>query len=130
MRPLDRSPAYVASFVLLLALPQAWALAEQLRLGYRPFGHAPVRVPLSWDMFSTAISRCDVRWDPPLDLGPKKLARMREAGVTLEWDPVYDRVEDYAYAGRIGCAFGSPARSSAAVLHEDGKATRDGFRCR
>lgn len=103
MDAIVRRPAYVAGFVLVLVLAQLTALGVQFARGYRPFFHAPTRVPLSWDMFSTAISRCDVRWEPPLPHPSGRFARLRDAGRALEWDPVYDRVPDYIAAGMGAC---------------------------
>jgi hypothetical protein len=129
--PLDRNPLYVAGFLLFLIVPQGHALAQQFRLGYRPFGQAPQRVTLSWDMFSTAISRCDVRWDPPLNAEGRPLARLHDSGTALEWDPVYDRVEDYMHAAEYGCVYGRPHTTATLQCFTfEGEAVKNVFRCR
>jgi hypothetical protein len=125
-----RNPAYVATFLAALVLPQAAALVAQLHSGYRPFGHAPVRVPLSWDMFATAISRCDVRWQPPIDVGGRLVSSIQQTGQPLEWDPVYDRVEDYVVAARMGCTHAPPhAVATLQCFTSDGRTVRDAFLC-
>jgi hypothetical protein len=127
----DRSPVYVAGFVALLVVTQAVAMGMQFASGYRPFGQAPTRVPLSWDMFATAISRCDVRWDPPLrtPLGP--LARLRDTGQPIEWDIVYDNVSNYEAAAHYGCARGGRGTNVTLLCFtSEGETTRDAFRCR
>jgi hypothetical protein len=128
---LDRSATYVAGFLSVLAASQLVALGEQARRGYRPFVHAPVRVPLSWDMFATAIARCDVQWDPPLLVDGRRLGRLREAGQPLEWDPVYDHVEDYAAAAQGGCAYAIPwATIRLTCFTHEGVRVDHAFRCR
>jgi hypothetical protein len=129
--PVDRSPTYVAAFLSLLGLAQAGALVAQVVRGYRPFIHAPDRVVLSWDMFSTAISRCDVRWDPPLDVGGRPVARLHDTGLPIEWDPVYDHVADYQATAAIGCT--RAARGTTVTLlcfTSDGETVHDAFHCR
>jgi hypothetical protein len=125
-----RNPAYVAAFLAALALPQAAALVMQIHIGFRPFAHAPVRVPLSWDMFATAISRCDVRWEPPLNIGGHPVGSIHQTGQPLEWDPVYDRVEDYVVAARMGCAYATPhTLATLQCFTSDGRTVRDALVC-
>ena len=124
-------PGYVAAFVGLLTLAQLGALGRQFRAGYRPFLHAPTRVPFSWDMFSTAISRCGIEWDPPLRLPGKRFGRLRDAGLPLEWDPVYDRVEDYVAAAEAGCTRATdPTVVRLLCFTRDGTTVRHAFVCR
>jgi hypothetical protein len=129
--PLDRNPLYVAGFVLVLALAQGRALLQQYVSGYRPFGHAPSRVAFSWDMFATAITRCDVQWSPPLHIGDRTVARLRDAGRTLEWDPVYDSVDGYMSAAHYGCTFADEATTATVrCVTFEGRTVNDAFRCR
>jgi hypothetical protein len=131
--------------VALLVVTQAVAMGAQFASGYRPFGQAPIRVPLSWDMFATAISRCDVRWDPPLRTPPQEdleqsrrpglwfhpLARLRDTGLPLEWDIVYDHVDDYEAAAHFGCT--RATRGTLVTLlcfTSEGETKHDAFRCR
>lgn len=131
MSPLDRNPLYVAGFVLVLALVQGRALAQQYVSGYRPFGHPPSRVAFSWDMFATAITRCDVEWSPPLQVGDRTVGHLRDSGRTFEWDPVYDSVEGYTGAAHYGCAFGNAATTATVrCVTFEGKLVNDAFRCR
>jgi hypothetical protein len=129
--PVDKNPVYVAGFLLLLVVPQLAAIRGQLQAGYRPFTHVPIRVPLSWDMFSTAITRCDVHWDPPVVVRGTTLASLRQAGSALEWDPVYDRMEDYAMAARIGCSGARPGTTVRLTCFTyEGRTVTDAFPCR
>ncbi len=131
MQPLDRSPLYVGGFLLVLALPQVAAIGKQVANGFRPFGHAPGRVPLSWDMFSTAITRCDVRWDPPLTVDGQRIAALHDIGLRLEWDPVFDRIEDYVWAAKYGCSHAErPTTTTLTCFTFEGKRVDDAFRCR
>ena len=123
-------PRSVVLFLTLLAVPQVVALGEQVALGFRPFGHEPRRVPLSWDMFSVPIARCDVRWTPPLNMDGHSVARLRDTGTALEWDPVYDRVEDYTLAARYGCEFASvPTTAQLRCVTSEAAVALDSFAC-
>ena len=131
-RAKDRRPAYVAAFLLFLVTPQAVALALQFHRGFRPFVHPPSRVALSWDMFAIEISRCDLRWNPPLDVVGHPLPSLRSAGQPLEWDPVFNNVEQYAAAGRYGCDYArpnTPTRVSLTCATAEGQIVRDDFPC-
>ena len=84
-------------FVLLggLVVPQVWAQIEQIRSGYRPLATSPTRVSYSWDMFSTSVERCDVRWDPPLRVDGKLVSGMNDRSPPIEFGTVYDDRESY-----------------------------------
>jgi hypothetical protein len=117
--------------VIVLVVAQGRALVQQYRSGYRPFGHAPSRVALSWDMFSTAITRCAVQWSPPLRVGGRTLATLRDGGRALEWDPVYDSLEGYLGAARYGCSLaGEGATVTVRCVTSEGRSVNDAFRCR
>src|SRR3954469_15001752 len=94
----------LAAMVLPVGLgtTQAVAFGAQLAAGFRPFGGPPGRVPFSWDMFAIRIERCDLRWDPPLPLGTG-VARLHDMAPLLEWDPTYDRREEYRMIGQEAC---------------------------
>jgi hypothetical protein len=130
MLAVDRNPVYVAGFLSVLVLAQATALVTQVARGYRPFRDAPTRVPLSWDMFATAITRCDVRWDPPLVNEGHVIARLRDAGMRFEWDPVYDFLADYVTTARIGCARAPESTVTLLCFTSAGETVHDAFRCR
>jgi hypothetical protein len=107
------------------------AIGGQLEAGYRPFTHVPIRVALSWDMFSTAITRCDVHWDPPVVVRGTRLASLREAGTALEWDPVYDRMQDYVMAARVGCSGARPGTTAhLTCFTAEGQTVTDALACR
>src|SRR5687767_12699997 len=91
-------PVRVAAFVGLLAAGQLAALGLQFARGFVPFRRAPGRVPYSWDMFATDIERCDVRWDPPVVVGGRRIASLRDSGLPFEWDRAF------ASAGWYGAA--------------------------
>jgi hypothetical protein len=131
VRALDRSPVYVAGLLAVLVLAQTAALATQVARGYRPFGDAPGRVPLSWDMFATNITRCDVHWDPPLVNQGHVIARLSDTGMPFEWDPVYDTLADYVMAARIGCSR-APGGTTVTLLcfTGSGETLHDAFDCR
>jgi hypothetical protein len=109
-RALDRHPAYAALFVAVLVLPQLLAMVGQVRAGYRPFVHAPVRVALSWDMFAVNIERCRMTFDPPLPPEAGRVARFRPVRQTLEWDPipVFDSVGTYRRVAKRACRDAAP----------------------
>jgi hypothetical protein len=97
-----RRPLVVALFLGTLISVQLGALATQFARGYLPLRAAPTRVPFSWDMFSIAIERCGIRWEPPLPIG-HGYASLRAFAPRLEWDPVYDNVSDYLTVARLSC---------------------------
>jgi hypothetical protein len=109
-RPGKLRAIYVGVLVLALAIPQAWAQVEQVRTGYRPFVTSPTRVSYSWDMFSTAVERCDVHWDPPLQVEGRPVSAMSDRSAPVEFDTVYDDRKDYrAFAFDACASFGRPA---------------------
>jgi hypothetical protein len=100
-----RSLYAVYAFAVCAALvgAQAHAFGSQWQLGFRPFGTAPQRVPLSWDMFSVEIERCGVDWQPPLRWDDKIIHRLSDLGAPVEWDLVFNRREDYRAAAAYAC---------------------------
>ena len=92
-------------FVTAIVLLQAAAIARQFQLGFIPFVTVPTRVPFSWDMFSIPIERCGIAWEPELQLGERRVPTLRSLAPALEWDPVYNTVQDYLAAARFGCNF-------------------------
>jgi hypothetical protein len=100
-----RSPRVVAAFLVLLILPQAYALSRQFRLGFRPLGPAPTRVALSWDMFATNIARCRLAWNPPVKTPVGTVSTLRDLTPRLEWDVVGDSPENYGWMARRVCAY-------------------------
>ena len=121
-----------AGLVLLgLVVVQASACWKQVSLGFRPFGAPPTRVPFSWDMFAVAIERCDLKWDPPLPLwnSANGISRLRNVAPVLEWDPVFDRRDEYREVGRAACEFALPnTRVALRCFTKDGE-TDDAFAC-
>jgi hypothetical protein len=125
-----RSPRAVAAFLALLILPQAYALARQFRLGFRPLGRAATRVPLSWDMFATSIERCGLTWSPPAAAPSGRPASLRDPMPRLEWDIVGDSAEQYEQMGRMGCARAAErARVELRCARPDGTWEERGFDC-
>ena len=96
---------HALSLYVLLGGLQLYALARQWQEGFRPFVNPPGRVALSWDMFAVAIERCSIEWDPPVPRpdGQPPLRTMAELATPIEWDPVYNRREDYLAAGAQSC---------------------------
>jgi hypothetical protein len=107
---LRHSPTYALLLVVLLVVVQARAFFEQWQLGFRPFQAAPQRVALSWDMFAIEIERCGVSWDPPSFWRGKPLKALRDLAAPIEWDPVYNRKEDYLTAASIACGERAPGQ--------------------
>ncbi len=111
-RSFFRSPQYVFGFLLLLVVPQLIAITSEFREGFRPFKHEPVRVPFSWDMFSNRVERCALEWSPPLKGPEGALASLKQFGTTLEWDVIYDHVDNYRAMGLWLCGMGGPNNGS------------------
>jgi hypothetical protein len=95
----------------MLVAVQARALVEQWREGFRPFGAAPHRVALSWDMFAIEIERCGVSWSPPSYWQGRALGELREMGAAIEWDPIYNKRGDYLAAASLACGQRAPGQS-------------------
>jgi hypothetical protein len=126
----DRSPGFVALFLALLFLPQGVATATQFVKGFRPFTRAPVRVPLSWDMFAVTIARCDVRWTPPLRFEDRDVGALTDMGWIVEFDPTRDHVNDYRWEARRGCRHARAAtRAALRCFTDDGLEWDDAFDC-
>ena len=125
-----RSPRTVACFLALLILPQAAAFLDQFARGFRPFGPAPVRVPLSWDMFAVRIERCALNWSPPVRTPLGTLSSLHDLSPMLEWDLVSDSAESYRFWARWGCRFAKPpTRVSLSCFYPDGREEHLGFDC-
>jgi hypothetical protein len=127
---LDKHPLYVAVFLAALVAPQARGFVTQLTAGFVPFSHAPQRVAFSWDMFSVPITRCTIDWDPKVKVGGALVGRLHDRGQPLEWDPVYDRAEDYALAAKAECAYAKGTNTIIVCFHQDGRTTQDELHCR
>ena len=119
MNAVSRSPLTVLLLALFLGLPQLAGFALQLGKGFRPFGAAPVRVTLSWDMFAPRIERCGINWSPPL---PGPLYELNQKSRALEWQTVADRVEDYESIAAWACVrFHQPSRALLTCFLPSGK---------
>ncbi len=94
----------VVGFLVGLVLVQVIAFAFQFKSGFRPFLQEPIRVPFSWDMFSIPVERCVIEWDPPLSGGKRVIRRFHDLGLPFEWEPVYNKTEDYHSAGFQFCS--------------------------
>ncbi len=117
------SSAYVMGFLLFLAVFQLRALFLQFESGFQLFVHEPTRVLFSWDMFATRTERCMMEWDPPLQRTPVgPLTDLRQLSVPIEWDVIYDSMQDYEYVGRMGCAFESGQRARGSLGESSEKA--------
>jgi hypothetical protein len=128
---LVRRPLQVFAFLLLLTIPQAVALVQQFREGYRPFTAAAHRVPFSWDMFAVRIERCDVAWAPPLPLADGPLSRLHESAKSLEWDFTLDSQTDYHnLAGWTCSAFRGTVRARISCYTPEGKVVPSVVACR
>lgn len=125
-----RSPRSVALFLALLILVQAYALARQFALGFRPFGQAPRRVALSWDMFAVSIERCRLTWTPPIAAPEGRLSSQRDLSPLLEWDVVSDAAAAYQYRGHMGCAYAlDRTRVETQCFFPDGRQENRAFDC-
>src|SRR5665213_2805395 len=91
----ERSPIYILIFLIFLSAPQLAAMGVQFYSGYRPFAGDPVRVPLSWDMFATRVERCTLSWNAPLNFNSQSIYSLRDIELPLEWDIIFDHVENY-----------------------------------
>jgi hypothetical protein len=107
---------YTGLLIVALASIQVSAQLGQLRSGFRPFAHAPTRVPYSWDMFAIRIERCVVRWDPPLDVDGERVARWHDRLPGLEFDSVFNDSDTYQAAAERGCAYRTARRTVADLL--------------
>jgi hypothetical protein len=114
-----------------IAAVQMRAQLLQWREAYRPFSHAPVRVPYSWDMFAIRLERCTIRWDPPLEIDGKPVSTWHDRAFPIEFDTVYNRARDYYGAARTGCAFRSEPKTVTTVVcvHGNGKIDEHSIEC-
>ena len=117
MSALARRPAVALGFMLVVGALQFAAFARQFELGFVPFRSVPTRVPFSWDMFTIPIERCGIEWEPALPLTAAGVTSLRSLARALEWDPVYNTVQDYGAAAYFGCKFRkAPTRVHAMCL--------------
>jgi len=132
LKNFDRSPLFVFIFILFLSAPQLYAFALQFAEGFVPFKHEPNRVHLSWDMFSTKITRCTLNWSPPITLGTENLSSLRDASLPLEWDLTFDHPQDYKYIAEMGCRLGGTPSTKVQMrcFLQDGKISNDEFLCK
>jgi hypothetical protein len=121
--------AYVVGLCTLLAAVQLRAEVVQVARGYRPFHHAPQRVPFSWDMFAVKIERCAVVWSPPLSIDGHAVATWRDRGVPVEWDSVTD-IAGYEQTARAACAYKTaPTTVTMTCAEVDGQVREHTFPC-
>jgi len=122
---------YCAALLAGLVLVQARAELTQVERGYRPFLHAPSRVPYSWDMFAIRLDRCVLTWDPPLSVEGQRVGAWRDRTYPIEFDTVYNRVRDYGAAAVAACGFRTAARTrtSLTCATADGRIDRHAFDC-
>ncbi len=122
---------YVAFLLAALALLQLGAELLQVRSGFRPFSHAPARVPYSWDMFAIRMERCVVTWDPPLDVGGEHVSRWHDRLPALEFDSVFNDSDSYAAAAERGCSYRTARRTVATLVcfGSDGGVHETSFDC-
>jgi hypothetical protein len=122
---------YVAALLVGLAALQVRAQVEQFRSGYRPFAHAPTRVPYSWDMFAIRLDRCVVGWDPPLQIEGQRVARWHDRLPDVEFDSIFNEASWYAAAAGRGCEYRTTPRTTAILkcFGSNGESHEFGFDC-
>jgi hypothetical protein len=122
---------YVAALLGVLAVVQVRAQVLQLEAGYRPFAHAPDRVPFSWDMFAIRLDRCVVGWDPPLAIEGQKVARWHDRLPALEFDTVFNDAQWYASAAQRACMYRTEQQTKAMLqcFSSDGQVHEYVFDC-
>ncbi len=122
---------YFALLLAALAVVQVRAEILQVCAGFRPFLHAPTRVPYSWDMFAIRIDRCVVTWDPPLLIEGARVSRWRDRASSIEFDTVYNGSGAYMAAAWHGCAFRTAPKTAAHLvcLTGDGEIHESTFSC-
>jgi hypothetical protein len=119
MHAVSRSPITLLLLALVLGLPQLVGFASQFAGGFRPFGTAPGRVTLSWDMFATRIERCGINWNPPL---PGGVAELNQKSRVIEWQAVADTRARYERIAAWACAkFHQPGRALLTCFLPSGK---------
>lgn len=127
----EKSPALVAAFLFLLALPQVVGFTTQFVEGFVPFKTAPGRVIFSWDMFAPPIERCALKWLPPLKIGKSVISNFNQMGTTIEWDIAFERVQDYLDAAVKYCSKWGIRGNKAQIdcFHLDGTISHNEFAC-
>jgi hypothetical protein len=115
----------------LLAVVQISALSWQFVDGFGLFLNEPRRVPFSWDMFSNPVERCTLNWLPALHVENQTLAKLRDLTLPIEWDVVYDSIDDYKAIGAYMCAHhaAAPTRVNFHCYLHNGSELRDEFSC-
>jgi hypothetical protein len=123
---------YCAALCLALTVAQVAAQFGQLQAGFRPFSHAPGRVPYSWDMFAIQIDRCTMSWDPPIVVDGKKVSRWTDRTWLLEFDTVYNRAGTYLGVASRGCQYRDSPKTFARLVcvTADGAIHDPSFACR
>jgi hypothetical protein len=123
--------AYFAVLLVGLTTLQAYAQIRQVQSGFRPFSHAPARVPYSWDMFAIRIDRCVIGWDPPLRIDGESVARWHDRLSSMEFDTVFNDSDWYEAAAARGCGYSTAARTVARLtcFSGDGGVHEYGFYC-
>jgi len=123
----------VFAFILVLFVPQLIAFFLQFKEGFVPFVHEPRRIALSWDMFSTPVERCRLAWEPPVSLPGKALGSFVEMGTRLEWDPMFDHVDEYRQTGQVFCLLGGGKIAKSRIVLDcflpSGVESRDDIPC-
>ncbi len=122
---------YFSGLLAALAAVQLGAQVEQLRAGFRPFSHPPVRVPYSWDMFAIRLDRCIVGWDPPLEIEGQRVARWHDRIPAVEFDTVFNDADWYGAAAARGCQYRTQAatRTYLRCFRSDGTADERVYDC-
>jgi hypothetical protein len=119
MHSLSRSPITLLLLALLLGIPQLVGFSRQFGAGFRPFGAAPGRVTLSWDMFATRIERCGINWNPALPGGIFELSQKSRA---VEWQAVADTRAGYERIAAWACSkYHRPLRALLTCFLPSGK---------
>jgi hypothetical protein len=110
---------------------QVSAQIVQFASGFRPFSHAPTRVPYSWDMFAIRMERCVVTWDPPLDVDGERVSRWHDRLPGLEFDSVFNESDSYQAAAERGCSYrtGRPTVADLLCFGSDGGVHETSFHC-
>jgi hypothetical protein len=122
---------YFGGLFAVLTAVQVGAQFEQLRAGFRPFSHAPTRVPYSWDMFAIHIDRCIVGWDPPLAVDGQHVARWHDRIPALEFDTVFNDADWYLAAAGRGCDYRTQAATTVYLkcFRSNGTADEHSYAC-
>jgi hypothetical protein len=88
--PVDTRAIYIGLIGWQLA-----AVGGQVAVGFVPFVESPGRVAGSWDMFAPCIERCDIGWEPAVNVGGRSIRFLHELAAPLEFFFVQSRVDAY-----------------------------------